>query len=239
MNITDIDAVSVAAAAGHQAAARLLAILTEDEAELVHGWFMPAGAMATGPSIEDGLQIFAHFIVAHDIQSGEPVWLQAREQRVLMVKADRFSELPYAVRVSFDLFARTVLRVHQVLSAEQEAETRRTTPPAKLPGLKKEDSIFAEDGDDIGTKVEWADEFEKRQAEIAKAQSASPKKGRIHGGGAGDAGKARNGGMKNEPALSAGERLTGAPTPNAGGRPATNRRAVKRATRKAAAKSPQ
>lgn len=235
MDILELDTVSAAQAAGHQAAARLLAILSESEDELNHGWFLPEGAMTTDQGVEDGLAIMAAFVVDREINSGEPVWLYARDKRIHVAKAERYAALPFAVRASFDIFARTVLRVHQVLDAEQDLQARRNIEPPKKQPLKLEDSILETTSGNINEEVDWADQFRKNEARAEKERAARAKEAERKAG-SGKAVNRGNGTGKQQQPLTAGERLGGAPAPNKGGRPATNRRQVKRANRKTNAK---
>jgi hypothetical protein len=150
MDLTSIEATSVAIRAGQVAAAELTNLLTHEDEDLptpIEDWFDPRGFHEQPPTHE-GIEELALKVeklggyVCHspDPVSGERLYRWAVYED--LVRRAEWIDLPWERRQAYELFAGTVRAVYVPLKAEQERLIAIGTEPPRQLGLALEDSIF-------------------------------------------------------------------------------------------------
>ena len=159
-DILDIDAPSFAARTAHVAAAEIYGLLTGLEGSSPD-WLGVRGNVPIGGA----MSALALFLVKQKVTQAETLWREAMSRGYLVREARTFDELPYARRLAFETFTRTLDQTHGSIHALQEKTRLAIAAAAQVaatPALKREDSIL-EEHEPIGALIEGGAEFLKAQ----------------------------------------------------------------------------
>lgn len=148
MDLTSIEATSVAVAAGQRAAAVLCYLLSAEEDEpgnSIEDWFdpQPRPVPAAAAAYYTGLQARVERLGGYVCHSADPVSGE-RLYRWAVIEAiaprAEWADQPFARRQAFEIFAATVRAVYLPLRLEQQRLDRKPAPQQTR--LALEDSIF-------------------------------------------------------------------------------------------------
>lgn len=161
MDITQIDAASFATRTAQVATAELYSLLSSenDFSPPKPNWFnasLPADSKDPREHVDrqvalDGLiERLGGYVCSHQVDQGERLYRWGVMEGIVP-RAD-WSAQPFELRQAFETFADTCRNTFMAISVAQLAIEEARTAAGIVPvGLKREDSIFADDGDTLGT----------------------------------------------------------------------------------------
>lgn len=181
MDITQIHAGSYATRIAQVAAAELASWLHEHPDLTLDTWFDPARSTPEDDSLSAELaardlivEQMGEYVCARRIEVGETLYRHAVDKR-LVADQGHFMALPFERRQPWETFVSTCRSVYGDLLTAQlaVADARRQAVAEKPAGLKKEDSIFADDDDDdLGAMVPEAVEALRLSAQYHRQHQA-------------------------------------------------------------------
>lgn len=181
MDITQIHVGSYATRIAQVAAAEIFEIINDIELfgpRDPANWFDPELDKNPDESAEivqreNVVEALGEYVCARKIEVGETLYRHAVEKR-LVADQGHFMALPFEQRQPWETFVSTCRNVYgDLLTAQLALADARRQAVAEAPaGLKKEDSIFEDDEDDLGTLMPEAVEALRLSAGYARQHQA-------------------------------------------------------------------
>ncbi len=191
MDIAEIHVGSYATRIAQVAAAELAAVLQDVPDVAYDIWFDLGRNTPDDETLDDELaargvivEAMGDYVCARRIELGETLYRHAVDQRLVRDQGP-FMDLPFEQRQPWETFVSTCRSVYgDLLVAQLAVVNARRQAQAELPaGLKREDSIFADDDDDLGTMIPEAVEALQLSGQYQRQNAAAlqAERQRIHG----------------------------------------------------------